>query len=125
MPRDGSILNPRQQIKKLEREKNEQWFVTQWKIIGGPEYEREFKFHSTRDYRADFCWPSIKCILEVDGGGHRLYWNKYHQDIEKQNDAHFEGWRIFRLTRKMIADDDVQFLENLKSYVTGKMAKKE
>ncbi len=111
------VLDPKKQILKEERRKNERWFETQWKRIDGPEYESEVVFHSTRKYRADFCWRSIKTILEVDGGGHRLYWNKYHQDIEKQNDAHFENWRIFRLTRHMIAQDDIEFLYRLKVYI--------
>ena len=121
MPRDPSITSTRSELLAELRKVNERWFETQWKRIDGPEYQSEFLFHSERQYRADFCWPEVMTILEVDGGGHRLFWNKYHQDIEKQNDAHFEGWRIFRLTRKMIQDEDVQFLYRLKDYLLKEM----
>ncbi len=117
MPKDTPILDPHKQILAEQRRVNERWFVTRWLQIDGPEYEREVVFHSRRKYRADFCWPAIKVILEVDGGGHRIYWNKYHQDTEKQNDAHFEGWTIFRLTRKMITDENIEFLDRLKTYL--------
>jgi len=117
MPRDGNIANPKQQLLHEHRRKNERWFEARWKLIGGSEYESEFRFHKTRRWRFDAAWENIKVALEVDGGGHKMYWKTYRNDVEKMNAALFLGWQVFRITTDMVRSDDVQFLENLKEYI--------
>lgn len=119
MPRDGS-LNPKAQLLHEHRRKNERWFVSRWKHIDGPQYEREFRFHKTRRWRFDFAWPELKVACEVDGGGHKMYWKTYRNDVEKMNAALFLGWQVFRITTEMVRSDDVEFLENLKRYILEK-----
>lgn len=76
----------------------------------GLSFDREFKFHSERRWRADFLvFPNI--LIEVEGGlnrpnsGHRSYVG-IHRDIEKQNEAVALGYRPVRVTRKDLEGDD-------------------
>ena len=115
MPKD--IIDPKKQILKEERRKNERWFETRWKLIDGQPYEAEFRFHPTRRWRADFAFIDAKVLVEVDGGGHKMYWKVYRNDVEKMNAALFLGWQVFRVTTDMVRADDVYFLEKLKVYI--------
>ena len=117
MPHDASILNPKKILLQEARKKNERWFETQWKRIGGQKYKHDKRFHPTRMWRFDYQWSNIKVALEVDGGGHKMYWSKYKNDVEKMNAALFLGWQVFRVTTDMIRNDDVEFLERLKEYI--------
>lgn len=130
MPKDTAILDPRKQLIAEQRKVNERWFETQWKRIGGQPYEREFIFHPVRRWRFDACWKTIngkdiKIALEIDGGGHKMYWSKYRNDVEKMNAALFLGWQVFRVTTDMVRADDVGFLDELKTYMEDETRRRE
>lgn len=122
MPRDTGLLDKTELMMEM-RHVNERWFENRWKLIGGPEYQREVRFHKTRRWRFDYCWVNHKpkVALEVDGGGHKMYWSKYRNDVEKTNAAILMGWQVYRITTDMVRSDDVQALENLKTYLLKKM----
>lgn len=67
-----------------------------------PEPVREFKFHDTRRWRADFCWPDKRLLVEVEGGhwtgGRHTRGAGYEADAEKYNEAALAGWRVIRCT---------------------------
>ena len=105
-------MNTKARTTPLTKSENEQWFLTQWKRMGGPIPEMEFRFHPTRKWRADFAWPDRKTILEIQGFGHQKH-SRYHGDIEKMNAAQVMGWRYFQLTYKMIAQEDLSVLDAL------------
>lgn len=69
---------------------------------GLPKPVREYKFHPTRRFRFDFCWPIIKFACEVDGNVyHRSRHTSgagYSKDCEKFAFATIEGYRIIRVT---------------------------
>jgi very-short-patch-repair endonuclease len=115
MPKD--ILDPKKQILREERRKNERWFESRWKLIGGQPYEAQYRYHPTRKWRADYTFPSVKILLECDGGGHKMYWKVYRNDVEKMNAALFLGWQVFRVTTDMVRADDVYFLQKLQAYI--------
>jgi very-short-patch-repair endonuclease len=75
---------------------------------GLPKPEIEYKFHPTREYRFDFAWPKQKIAVEVEGGtyngGRHVTPSGYEKDCEKYNDAAFYGWKVIRVTSKMIGD---------------------
>ncbi|MDK1046404.1 MAG: hypothetical protein QGM45_12075 [Anaerolineales bacterium] len=96
----------------MTKSDNEAWFLTQWKRLGGPEPETEYRFHDKRKWRFDFCWPDRMTALEVEGLGH-AHWNRYHGDVEKYNAATLLGWRVLRLTFHMIRQDDLTLLDSL------------
>lgn len=70
---------------------------------------REHRFAAPdRKWRFDFAWPSRKVAVEVEGG---IYANGGHNrgahiesDAEKISTAAALGWRVLRVTGKMIED---------------------
>ena len=84
--------------------------------IGLPAPEREHKFHPTRKWRFDFCWPDKMLAVEVQGGT----WNRgahgrgsgIRRDYRKNNAAVALGWRVLYMTSDMVqsgeALDDIE-----------------
>ena len=66
-------------------------------------WEREYRFHVKRRWRFDFAWPAVKLAVEIDGYGMNHYSVMGRtQDLEKQNEAVKEGWRVLRYTPAMV-----------------------
>lgn len=69
-----------------------------------PEPIEEFKFHPTRKWRVDICWPDQKLALEIEGGtfmakgGHRGSISGYVKDMEKYNALSILGYSLLRFT---------------------------
>lgn len=63
---------------------------------GLPEAVREYRFHPTRRWRFDFCWPAHKLAVEIDGRGRHQTVDGVRKDCEKHNAAVALGWRILR-----------------------------
>jgi hypothetical protein len=65
------------------------------KAMGLPEPVREHRFHDSRRWRFDFCWPDLKLAVEIEGG----HWNLgrhqrakgFQQDIEKYRAGQSNG----------------------------------
>jgi len=81
---------------KLERR-----FEHLWHALKGPELVREFQFHPTRKWRADFAHLPSRTLIEIEGG---IWTQGRHNraagmlaDLEKYNAAYLSGWRVFRL----------------------------
>jgi len=75
-------------------------------------YVREFRFHPTRRFLADFSWVSQRLIVEVQGG---IWKGKYGghssgkglmRDHEKHNLAVLSGFRILYANRKTIENGE-------------------
>jgi len=113
--------------KKLAREKWEIMFAGQLDITCWA-YDREFQFHPTRKWRADFVimdprgttwgdyksWDSI--LVEIEGGtysrGRHTRGPGFAKDCEKYNTAAALGWRVFRFPAGMVEDGSaIKFLE--------------
>jgi len=82
----------------------EKRFETLWRPLGGPELEREFRFHPLRKWRADFAHLPSRTLIEIEGG---IYGNCRHNraagfaaDLEKYLEASLDGWRVVRLGPK-------------------------
>jgi very-short-patch-repair endonuclease len=73
-----------------------------------PEPVLEHRFHPVRRWRFDVAWPDRLLALEVDGGGwiagHHSRGQGIEDDAEKQSTAVSLGWRVMRLTPRMIRD---------------------
>lgn len=69
-----------------------------------PEPIRNYRF-SPRKYMADFAWPEMRLLVEVEGGGQRGHHQTvegYENDCRKYNLAAKLGWLIIRFTGRMI-----------------------
>lgn len=78
--------------------------------VGLPEPEREFQFAKAlkKRYAADFCWPTQKIIVEVEGGtwnaGRHSSGKGFEGDCMKYGLAALMGYRIIRVNNHMIED---------------------
>lgn len=73
-----------------------------------PEPVREWRFHPTRRWRFDLCWPDRLLAVEVQGGiyrggGHTSV-TGLKRDIEKLNAATLLGWRVLLVHGDMVRD---------------------
>ncbi len=94
-------------VKKSLRQKLEDGLYGEFKLFGLPLPERQYRFHKERQWRVDFCWPSLKIIVEVQGGifipagkgGHNRggYMEK---EYEKSNEATKLGWSVYKFGPK-------------------------
>jgi very-short-patch-repair endonuclease len=67
---------------------------------------REFRFHPSRKWRFDAAWPTLRVAVEVDGGtyieGRHNRGAGIENDAAKFSEAAALGWRVLRVTRKMV-----------------------
>lgn len=75
---------------------------------GLPESVPEYRFHPTRRWRFDLAWPDEMLALEIEGGvwtaGRHVRSQGYLGDMEKYNAAMLLGWRVLRVSTRMVAD---------------------
>ena len=71
-------------------------------------YMMEFRFHPTRRWRFDFAFERIKFAVEVEGGtwsgGRHTTGSGFEKDCEKYAEALMLGWKVLRVTGKMVRD---------------------
>jgi very-short-patch-repair endonuclease len=95
-------------------------FALACESIGLPTPEEEFRWHPSRQFRADYCWPEPMLILEVDGGvfgkgkpcplckrrqgGAHSSIKDILRDMERANAAAMLGWRFLRVTPDQMND---------------------
>jgi very-short-patch-repair endonuclease len=67
-----------------------------------PEPMREYRFDPKRRWRADFAWPELMLLVEVEGGhwvgGRHSRGSGFDKDAEKYNEAALAGWTVIRVT---------------------------
>lgn len=83
-------------------------FALQCYAVGLETPVSEHRFHSTRRWRLDFAWPSLRLAVEVDGGGfiagRHSRGTGITKDCEKFAEATALGWRIVRVTPAQVRD---------------------
>ena len=89
-------------------------FLKLWRLSGGPELEREYRFDPRRRWRADFAHLRTRCLIEVEGGiwvnGRHNRAAGFNADLEKYLEASLAGWRVFRLGPDQITIENVERL---------------
>jgi very-short-patch-repair endonuclease len=92
--------------------RQERRFLLYWQSLGGPELEREFRFHQTRKWRADFAHIESRTLIEIEGGiyiqGRHNRPQGFAADAEKYLEAALDGWRVLRLTELQITASIVE-----------------
>jgi len=75
------------------------------KAAGFPQPEKQFRFHPTRRWTADFAYPQHKILIECEGGcwvsGRHNRGAGFTKDCEKYNQATVLGWKVLRYTGNM------------------------
>jgi very-short-patch-repair endonuclease len=100
------LTDARKLAARLRREAFEQLFAQQLTAARVAPAIPQYKFALAlgRKWTADFAWPDLKLLLEVDGGvwrrggGAHSHPSNILRDMEKQNDAALLGWRVLRFT---------------------------
>lgn len=68
----------------------------------------EHRFAPPRMWRFDFAWPDRMLALEIDGGswsgGRHTTGQGFEADCEKYSEAAVLGWRVIRVTPRMVVD---------------------
>jgi len=97
-----------QAVKQSQKTKWEDRFRTLARGLGVHKMTEQYRFHPTRLWRLDFAWPELKIGFEIEGaiwmrgGGGHSHPLGIEKDIEKYNAAALLGWRIIRITGKML-----------------------
>lgn len=86
------------------------------RAAGLPAPLTEHLFSPTRKFRADYCWPTYRLILEIDGGvwqrggGGHSHPLGILKDMARDNHAAILGYRVLRYTPEQLpqAIDDLQ-----------------
>jgi hypothetical protein len=104
----GEIVNtepakPMQVAADVHRESGPLFaMVALCRAAGLPEPIPEYRFHPTRRWRFDYCWPLRKLALEVEGGiwtqGRHTRGSGALADLQKYSEAAIDGWRIIYCT---------------------------
>lgn len=75
-------------------------FLVACRQLGLPEPEREFRFAPPRRWRADFAWPTLRVLVEIEGGiwtgGRHTRGSGFEADMAKYNAAALAGWTVLR-----------------------------
>lgn len=78
------------------------------RMNGLPIPEHEWRFDDVREWRADYCWPLAKLILEVEGGvwtgGRHTRGAGFMADMQKYNRMTELGFRLLRTTPSGLHD---------------------
>ena len=96
---------------KAKREALENAFHFLWRALNGPELVREYQFIGNRKWRFDFAHKDTQTAIEIEGGtwsgGRHTRGQGFENDCEKYNAANDVGWRVYKLTSKMIDRENV------------------
>ena len=81
-------------------------------------FEQEYKFHTERNWRADFWITGSKILVEVEGGiwsgGRHTRAKGYLGDMEKYNAAAILGFKVLRFdTQQVKSGLAIKQIENL------------
>ena len=100
----------------------ERRFLLYWQSLGGPVLEREYRFHPTRKWRADFAHVESRTLIEIEGGIYIAGGGRHNRaagflaDLEKYLEAALAGWRVVRLAEPLIT---APMVERLIAFVRG------
>ena len=58
--------------------------------------------------RVDFAYPELRLIIEVDGRRWHTSMEAFEQDRLRDNHAQLAGWRVIRITYRMLVEQPEQ-----------------
>jgi very-short-patch-repair endonuclease len=92
--------------------------VFQLRALRLPQPVREHRFDPIRRWRFDLAWPDRFIAAEVDGGswiaGRHTRGSGFEADCRKYAEAAIAGWRVIRVTTRMVdSGEAVALLERI------------
>src|SRR3972149_6357710 len=117
----NSAVHYKRLIKSVEKTKWEDQFRMLCKWMGLAVPVEQYRFDPHRRWKVDFAWPAFRVGVEIEGGiwrrgggghSHPLH---IERDLEKNNAALLLGWRMFRITGKMLRSKAVDAKKLLES----------
>ena len=99
-------------------------FLFYWRFLGTAENDEpqaEYRFHPKRRFRFDYCWPTQKIAVEVDGGQWQPFGGRHATDgdREKLNMAAEMGWRVLRFSPQMLQADPEKCVRQVERTLKG------
>jgi very-short-patch-repair endonuclease len=92
-------------------------FLFFWRLLDGPQLEREYRFCPQRRWRFDLAHPATKVAVELHGGiwqyGRHNHPSTFPKDREKINAAVADGWRVFEFVTSQINYEAAAMVLNL------------
>jgi very-short-patch-repair endonuclease len=117
-----TIKEFKKQKKAGKNTKLEDKFYRYWKLLGGPDLQREYSAIPNRQFRFDFAHPAAGVLIEINGGtwmagrGGHSSGAGLNRDAEKSRLAIYEGWAVLSFTSDQIKvkeiSEAVKFLLN-------------
>lgn len=102
--------------KKKQEPLNLTIFFADLKQFGIEKPLEEFKFHKSRKWRIDLCWPDQKLALEIEGGawinGRHNRGQGFLDDMEKYNQVVIYGFWLLRVTPTQIENGEAAEIVN-------------
>lgn len=88
---------------------------------------KEYQFHPKRKWRFDYCLPSYKIAIEVEGGvwinGRHTRGKGFINDMEKYNNAVVLGYRLLRITPDQLNSKElIKMILEIKKATNGVVA---
>ena len=69
-----------------------------------PELQYPLPWRSARKGRVDFAYPHIRLIIEIDGRAWHTTLEAFEGDRLRDNHAQLAGWRVLRITYRMLVE---------------------
>lgn len=69
-----------------------------------PVIQPELPWRSARKGRVDLAYPTIKLIIEIDGRAWHATLDAFESDRLRDNHAQLAGWRVLRITYRMLQE---------------------
>ena len=85
------------------------WSRLRSKRLEGHKFYRQYNIES---YIVDFCCPSRKLIIELDGGGHAKIENE-EKDFRRDKDLKEKGYKILRVWNNEVSENLDNLLEEI------------
>jgi len=88
------------------------------KDVGLPVPRTSYRFHPARRWEADFAYPDLWLLIEIEGGewasGRHTRGSGFIADCEKYAEAQIAGWRVLRIPGTWVHNGKgVQYLARL------------
>jgi hypothetical protein len=115
-PRMGEAAIGESEIEALTLRLLRQWGFPE------PELQYPLPWRSLRRGRVDFAYPEVRLIIEVDGRRWHATLDAFEGDRLRDNHAQLAGWRILRITYRMLMERPGEVREMIGRALAGTAA---